>query len=317
MAEKGGENTEFYMKVIKEELFFIKETLRYGYGWSGVLKYLVNKFWNSKKIYDLKLPDYKRVNGVEIHILCKKGDSNMLAWSLASFINTSGICPKVVVHEDGSFNEDTTKKLELKFPELTVLSLKKANELIKKVTGLSPKFLEYREGGHKLIYKLVDIFLLSQSEKVMVLDSDVLFFERPQEILEFINSNSDYDSLVSKHDGTYNLKMSDDYLKKYDILKNHADRMNSGIILYVKRKLEINKLLEYFENTQRRPDDYFVEMSGWGCLIAQVRFKFLPSEQYSIKSKPNHNTIAKHFTNPRRHEFYIYGIDMVRKGIRN
>lgn len=300
---------------LKDELFFIKETLRYGYGWSGVLKYLVNKFWNSGAIYNIKLPDCKFVDDVEIHVLCQKKDSDMLAWSLFSFINESGICPKIIVHDDGSFDQTAVNKLERKFPKLSVLSLKKADELINNIPGLTPKLLEFRKRGHKLIYKLVDIFLLSQSKKVMILDSDVLFFGYPREILEFISGAINCDSLISKHDGTYDLKMSDDYLKKRNILKNNADCMNSGIILYNKGEIGLEKLLEYFENTQRKPGDYFVEMSGWGCLIAQTKFNFLPPDRYHIKGKSNQNTIAKHFTNPRRHEFYIYGMDRVKRGI--
>lgn len=301
------------MKLIKEELFFIKETLRYGYKCKGVLRYLINRFWNSRLVYNLKLLDYKPVDGVEIHILCQKKDSDMLAWSLISFINVSGICPKIVVHEDGSFDQKTVNKLESKFPELEVLSLKKADELINGITGLSPKLLEHRKYGHKLIYKLVDIFLLSQSEKVMVLDSDVLFFNYPREILEFIEGKSGYDSLISDQDGIYDLKLSDDYSKKYNLLNNHVEWMNSGIILYDKKKIGLDKLLEYFENTLRKPGEYLVEMAGWGSLIAQTKFKFLTKEKYIAKGKSEPDTIAKHFTSPRRHELYIYGIDRVRK----
>lgn len=301
--------------MIKEELFFIKETFRYGYGWKGVLKYLINKFWNSGKIYNLHLIDYKLVDSVEIHMLCQKKDAMMLAWSLSSFISQTGICPKIIVHDDGSFDQKTTDKLESKFPELKVLFLEKANELINNIGGLSPKLLEYRNHGHKLIYKLIDIFLLSHSNKVMVLDSDVLFFNRPEEIFKFINGDSDSDSLISRHDGTYNLMLRPDYSTKYDILKNEAGYMNSGIILYKKDKIGYNKLLEYFENTLREPGDYFVEMTGWSSLIAQTKFKFLTKERYIIKGKSEAETIAKHFTSPRRHEFYIYGIDMVREKI--
>lgn len=304
------------MKIIKDELFFIKETLRYGYGWKGVLKYLINKFWSSKTIYNLKLPNYKLVDDIEIHTLCQRKDSNILAWSLTSFINQSGICPKIVVHDDGSFDRDTANKLEYKFPELKVLFLKKANEFISNMTDLSPKLLEHRNRGHKLIYKLIDIFLLSRSKKVMVLDSDVLFFNRPEEILKFINGDTDCDSLILRHDGIYDLMLSPDYSVKYNILKNEADYMNSGIILYNKNKIGADKLFEYFENTLRSPGDYFVEMTGWASLIAQTKFKFLPSDRYRIKGKPNQNTVLKHFTGPRRHEFYIYGIDMVREDIK-
>ncbi len=302
------------MKIL-EELFFIKETLRYGYGPKGVLKYLINKFWKSKEIYNFKLPKYRAVENVEIHFLCQKKDALMLAWSLASFIIQTGICPKVIVHDDGSFDLDTASKLESKFPELKVLFLKKANQLINNITDLSPKLLKYRNHGHKLIYKLVDIFLLSQSDKVMVLDSDVLFFNRPEEILNFINGNADCDSLISRHDGTYDLMLSSDYSTKYDIFKNEAGYMNSGIILYKKDRIGDDKLLEYFENTLREPGNYFVEMAGWASLISQTKFKFLTRERYIVKGKPNQNTVAKHFTSPRRHEFYIYGIDMVKKEI--
>ena len=300
---------------LKNELFFIKETFRYGYGWKGVLRYLVNKFWNSGAIYNLKLPDYKLIDGIEIHMLCQKKDAVMLAWSLASFISQTGICPKTIVHDDGSFDKSTADWLESKFPELKVLSLEKANTLINNMIGLSPKLLEHRNRGHKLIYKLVDIFLLSQAEKVMILDSDVLFFNRPEEILKFINEDTDCDSLISRHDGTYNLMLSPDYSTKYDMLKNEADYMNSGIILYKKNKIGADKLSEYFENTLRKPGDYFVEMTGWASLIAQTKFKFLTKERYIIKGRPENETVAKHFTNPRRHEFYVYGIDMVRKEI--
>lgn len=303
--------------MIKEETFFIKETLRYGYGWKGVLTYLVSKFWNSKEIYNLQLPKYELVENAEIHMLCRKRDADMLAWSLMSFIGQSGICPKIIVHDDGSFDQNTALKLERKFPALTVLFLKKADEWVNSIVGLSPKLLEYRKRGHKLIYKLTDIFLLSRSEKIMVLDSDVLFFNYPQEILEFFSGNSNYDSLVSKHNGTHNLKLSEDYMEKHNILKNYTDLMNSGIILYKKDKIELDKLLEYFENTQRAPEDYFVEMSGWGCLIAQTKFNFLPLDRYCIRGRLNQDTVAKHFTNPRRHEFYVYGIGMVKDKIKN
>lgn len=305
------------MDTIKRELFFIKETLRYGYGWNGVFKYLINKFFKSRAIFSLKLPDYKPVKGVEMHMLCQKKDAIMLAWSLTSFIGQTGICPKVIVHEDGSFDESTASWLEHKFPELEVLFLTKADALINNAAGLSPRLLEYRNYGHKLIYKLVDIFLLSQSEKIMILDSDVLFFNCPEEILKFINGGADCDSLISRHDGAYDLMLSPDYSAKYDILKNEAGYMNSGIILYKKDKIERNKLLEYFENTLREPRDYFVEMAGWGSLIAQTKFKFLAKERYIIKGRTENNTVAKHFTNPRRHELYIYGIDIVKNKVEN
>lgn len=299
-------------KNLKEELFFIKETVRYGYGIGGALKYLKNKFFYAGKIFDKKIPECHTVDDFEIHMLCRKKDAAMLAWSLMSFINQTGICPRVVVHEDGSFDKKTILKLEHKFPGLEVLRLEKASQMIDNIPGLSEKLLEHRKRGHKLIYKLVDILLLSHAKKVMVLDSDVLFFKKPSEILEFINGKSPYEALISCHDGTYDLMTSEEYSRKHELLRKKTDEMNSGIILFQKNKITTDMMLEYFENTLRKPRDYFVEMTGWASLISQTNFNFLPIEKYIVKGKPEVNTMAKHFTSPRRHEFYIYGIDMVR-----
>jgi hypothetical protein len=54
-------------------------------------------------------------------------------------------------------------------------------------------------------------------------------------------------------------------------------------------------------------------MSGWVSLIAQTNFLILPLDKYVIKGKPEGGIISKHFTGPRRHEMYAYGIDKVRE----
>lgn len=299
-------------KNLKEEIFFIKKTLRFGHGADGVLKYLRNKFFYAGKIFDKEIPRCHAVDDFEIHILCQKKDATMLAWSLASFIYQTGICPKVTVHEDGTFDKKTALKLESKFPGLEILYLEKASQIIDNVPGLSDKLLEHRRGGHKLIYKLVDVLLLSRAKKVMVLDSDVLFFNKPLEILEFINGKNPHSALISHHDGTYDLMVSEEYSRKHELLRKKTDEMNSGIILFQKDKITTGMMLEYFENTLRKTGDYFVEMTGWGSLISQTNFNFLPIEKYIIKGRPKADTVAKHFTSPRRHEFYIYGIEMVK-----
>ena len=259
--------------------------------------------------------NYQVDDSFEIHTLCQEKDVPLLVWSLASFLHYSKLYPKIIVHDDGTLTKRSAEFLQSKFSNLEVIFRGEADRLIKDMPGLSGKLLEYRGKGHNLILKLVDICLLSKGSKIMVLDTDVLFFNEPQEIRGFM-LNDQYDSLISAHDGSYDLGIDKNYLNKHDLFNKRAAYMNSGIILFKKDKLTQDMLLGYFDSCLRDFGDYFVEMAGWGCIIAQTNYSLLPINKYIIKSKPTDNTIAKHFTSPRRHEFYIYGIDKIRKVIK-
>ena len=80
-----------------------------------------------------------------------------------------------------------------------------------------------------------------------------------------------------------------------------------------KNKITADMLLEFFDNADGPINSYLIEMTGWAFLLNHTKFCFLPIERYHIKGGLMSETVAKHFTNPRRHEFYAYGIDEVRK----
>lgn len=278
--------------------------------------YLKNRFFGNWLIPSLEPLTAARRDDVEIRVLCQKKDLWMLVWSLRSFLFYSQIQPHIFVHDDGSLDQESAKLLEAKFPGLMVITQKMADEFIAAQSNISDQVRGFRNNGHKLIYKLVDIFLMSQAEKVIVLDSDILFFNKPTELIEFINkTRPDLDALISRHDGDYDLKLTKSYIEKYNLAAKGTSHMNSGLIIFKRAKLHTQNLNEYFENTLRATSDYFVEMTGWASLISQLSFKFLPPERYKIKGPPDENTVMKHFTSPRRYELYAYGIDMIRSAI--
>ncbi len=104
------------MANIKEELFFMRRIFKEGYGLSGYLRYLKNKFWGT--IYDLpgfNYPESESNRDFELHVLCQRKDFRMLAWSLTSFLYYSGLTPLIFIHDDGSINKKSAEVLESKF----------------------------------------------------------------------------------------------------------------------------------------------------------------------------------------------------------
>lgn len=297
---------------IKKELFFICKLLTNRYKLSNYFSYFKYRFFSGLLL--AKLPVYKcqSQDDFSVHILCQEEDVNMVEWSVRSFLKYSGLCPRIIIHDDGTMTEKSARLLENRFNNLKVLFKREAIAALQKNSEFKGKIKDFSERGHKVIIQLIDIFLLSNTAKIMLLDGDVLFFKKPEEIVNFVNGNSNCDALMSRQYGSYDLKVADYYLNKYKLTEREAGFMNPGIILFNKASISVERFIEFFEHTKRKPDDYFLPMSGWGCLLSQINYRFLSEDVYIMKGRPNENTVAKHFTSPRRHEFYAYGIELAR-----
>lgn len=314
-----------FFKQIKTELFFIyklfnpKYTPVCRFKFTCYLNYFKNRFCPSLLIRRAPVFKCEHRGRFEIHVLCQRKDIWPLIWALGSFLFFSKLCPNIIIHDDGSFKYLDAELLKSKFNNLEVITRNEADEIIY-ATEKSEKILEYRRKGHPLIIKLIDIFLLSKSDKIMVLDSDVLFFQRPGEIIDFVNSKTNKEALISglpEIFKKFEIRVDESYIQKYDLLNRKSEFMNSGIIVYNKQALTPEKLEEYFEHCLLKPNDYFVEMTGWNSLIAQLNYEFLSLDRYILKGQIEDQTVAKHFTSGRRQELYAYGIDIVRNKIKS
>lgn len=302
-------------KSFKEEIFFLRRLFQEGFSLKHFLNYFKNRyFW---RFFISGTPRFKQglKDDFELHVLCRKKDLWMLIWALSSFLFHSKLNPEIFVHDDGTLDDKTVKLLENKFINLAVIKKKEADRFVNNYPGINPKVLSFREKGHKLVLKLTDSLLLAKSEKVMIMDSDILFFNRPQEIVDFIRGKLHKDALISRNygDQPYDLMMNPDYGKGVNYNLAAAGFMNSGIIVFNRSKIRYADLIYYLDNTKRKIDDYLLEMAGWSFLISSLNFEFLSPERYIIKGRPNENIVAKHFTSPRRYEFFAYGIDMARR----
>ena len=303
-------------KKLRVELFFISKIFRDGLV-LHLFSYLKNRFFGGYLLKKLLKLEYQPDDKVELHSLCQKNDLWMLAVSLRSFLYHSDLYPSIIIHDDGSIDDRSAKLIESKFSGLKVLRKKDANKAIDDFPGLTEKVKNYRAKGHIMIMQFIDIFLLSKAENIIVYDSDLLFYKKPDEIVTFFSGTEQLDALISPQNGTYDLKMDDYYKNKYQIEEKRVGYMNPGLIVYKKEAIKLDKFLEYFDHTKRKLDDYFVGMAAWGCLVSQIHFNSLPIGRYRIKGRPDENTVMKHFTSPRRHELYAYGINMAENKIKN
>ncbi len=302
------------MRRLKITLFHLRQMLRARMPLWYYAQYCKNRFfWGPLAKRIPPFPE-RPLDDFELHLLCQKSAVWMLIWAVYSFLYHSKLNPRIVIHDDGSFDAESVRVVEHIFPRARVLPKSEADTLLAARADIPQGVHEYRKVKNKLALKLADIFLLADAEKIIVLDSDILFYAPPAEIVDFIRGASEAGALISHSPFTFPLTAKESYIESHALKEKSVEHMNSGLIAYRRSAITLDMFLEYIENMPNG-NDYFSEMTGWCALVAQTDFKFFPGERYIIKGDVEPGVIAKHFTSPRRFEMFAYGIDLVRSTI--
>lgn len=93
----------------------------------------------------------------------------------------------VVVHDDGSLTKRDKELLAQHVTGMRLIEKRQADEQIASYLHGFPLCREYRDKFVNII-QLFDFFLLSGSRKIILMDSDTLFFQKPFKIIDWIES---------------------------------------------------------------------------------------------------------------------------------
>jgi hypothetical protein len=127
---------------------------------------------------------------VPIHLLASKRDWNLALWMLASFHHFTARRWPVTLHEDGSLGDEELAVFRRLFPDLQVIRRANADAIMVPLLSDYPRCAAYRQAmPHGL--KSFDIPQMSTSDRFLLLDPDVLFFDTPTEILRWAENPSD------------------------------------------------------------------------------------------------------------------------------
>lgn len=119
----------------------------------------------------------------EIHALTCSTDWLNLIWALKSFYLMSGRRYALCIHEDGSLRPDELAKLREQFPSARIIRRVEADATIAMVLREFPRSREFRN-TNLLAPKVFDFFAFSKSDRIILFDSDLLFFDVPAEYLK-------------------------------------------------------------------------------------------------------------------------------------
>lgn len=263
--------------------------------------------------------DYQADPDLELHTICNKKDLWMLVWMLRSFLTLSKLRPVIVITDDGTLDKATEKLIQSKFSNVKIMFKDETTKRIMAMPDVPEIIKKARRECHFFLDKLINPVVFSKAKKIIITDTDILFYKFPTEVVDFVNGRTNYDALVQrqgKGEVEFDLMMDDFYMEKYKLKESNVSFMNGGYLMIDKEKVGMNQLTEFFSHTRRPLSDYFIEMAGWACILGQSNFAFLPPERYAIKGFLNNEMVMKHYTSPRRYEMFAYGIDKAEQAIK-
>ena len=119
----------------------------------------------------------------EIHVLTSQTDWLNLIWALKSFYHASGRRYGLCIHDDGTLTDETRGILTRHFPHARVLNRKTSEQQVLESLAKHPKCHEFRT-TNCLSPKVFDFRHFLNAERMLLLDSDVLFFHEQQNCLD-------------------------------------------------------------------------------------------------------------------------------------
>lgn len=213
-----------------------------------------------------------------------------------------------VFHDDGSLTDDDERSFREHLPGCTVARRVKADRIARERLVNYPEILKYRE--HQIMaLKLVDVKLWASGPRLAYIDSDILFFRRPDFFVE---------ALAGERSKNYfNRDLSDAYVRPADEIGSKVgvrplDRLNAGLWVMHNDAIDLDKIEGWLKHKAFRGNlyDYTLDQTFISMLAnsSSDGVEHLPQEydvayRKDVASSPN-----KHYVGAIRHGYELEGL---------
>ena len=242
-----------------------------------------------------------------IHMVVCSHDVELALWSLKSFSWSTQLSPAVFLHDDGSLTDRDRERLAGHIAGCTIVSRREAD--VRAAAWLRNHPLCQRARATPGFYcalKLFDPWIYAPNNVILLLDSDVLFFRHPTELLTHLGNRSpcfgsDYQNAYSATPEELRQRLG------FDILQ----AVNAGLVVMPKEVFDLDLIERYFA-TVLRPAENRDEQTICAVLLSRAGASRLDrTYQISIQSiEPE--TSSHHFVSDgSRPRFWTEGVRLL------
>jgi hypothetical protein len=241
----------------------------------------------------------------EIHALTCDGDWLNLVWMLKSFYYYSRRNYALCIHEDGSLSPSAKAALRAHFPRARLIERAAADSVMKDRLREYPLSMEFRN-KNPLALKVFDFAEFLESPRMLLMDSDILFFSKPEDLLNRIEDEA-YQKTSLNRDWAMGYTIEPDQIQNL-VEFPIVNRINSGLGLLHKKALDFATYERFLAIPGVIGHHHRIEQTLIALACCRAGFEFLP-EAYDVRiDSGNPVNPCKHYTGPIRHLMYREGI---------
>jgi hypothetical protein len=243
----------------------------------------------------------------EIHILTGRSRLTMALWMVATWMATTERNWKFVIHDDGSLREADALELKRLLPECRVLLSAETNPIVSSALARHPLCLQCRN-LHPLGRKLIDMPLFSQGLRLVSIDTDILFYRKPERLMRWLRESNPPSIFM---EDVKDACLLDRAQVKELFGALLVEKINTGIIAVSKEILALDLLEDCLARTgllsRKR---WFIEQTLYAVAASVAgATELLPQEyEISLTEKCSPDAVARHYVGAIRHLFYSEGL---------
>jgi hypothetical protein len=241
----------------------------------------------------------------EIHVLTYEKDWLNLIWTLKSFYHYSQRSYALCIHDDGTLTAENLKILHYHFPAARIIQRQQSDQHVLQTLRFYPRCLEFRQTNH-LSQKVFDFVEYLESDRMFLLDSDVLFFAEPTELLKRLENPTYQFNIVNRD--VASAYTVDPALIQQICGFTLIDRFNSGLGLIHKASLNLDWIEEFLALPDIIGHFWRIEQTLYALCSSRFGGELLPPEyDVHLTGGINHSP-CRHYVGTIRHLMYREGI---------
>ena len=245
-----------------------------------------------------------RAGPVEVRMLTWRRDWVNAVWALKSFYHNADVEYPLVIH-DGGLLPRQVGKLLAHFPDARFISLSEGDARFGR---------ELRERGfvrsaeyrlkNGTVRKLFDFFLDSTADYVVTIDSDIVFFRRPDELIVPAGGLS---LNRSNRDAEYWYSLSLDELEAAFGIRP-PPLINSGLAVIRRETIDFPRIEQWLAHPKLFADGWVTEQTLHALCSTLSGVEFL-SPEYRVGGPPGlSDAVCKHYPGHTRDQLYSEGM---------
>lgn len=289
----------------------IAQTRKYGFG------LMLHRYGTMPRILKTPPVPCSDDSALEVHTMVCRRDWLNGVWSLKSFRAMADQPFRLVVFHDGSLSAREVDCLRQQFPGVRIPTVAEVALLVEqRLAQDAPTLVKiWKSGRCFILRKTMDSWLCARRRFVIKIDPDVLFFQRPDELLDAEATLAGRYSAFNVHrhrthrDGMYCLD-PEKLCAQFGI--DLPLQFNEGLGV-VDTSVTDWPLIEQIFSAMPVLDDllFLTAQTIEGIFSVRHGFVPLPVERYNVEHDDiaiDQRTVARHYLSKMRDRFYVEGI---------